>query len=435
MEAKSQVPEAGVMTWRPDYSEDPHPLCAGRQVAGPVRRGVLDGLPVWLVSGYDNVRRLMADPRASSDACHAGPAARAVQADDPHPLLRSMTRLDPPGHTRLRKLAARAFTARRVQALQPRIQQVTGQLIAAMLPAGRADLVGDFALPLPIAVITDLLGVPDQGRPEFLYWAGICAGVSEGDPGRRQQALIQMSGFLDMLIESKSSQRGGGAGEGDLLDGLITARDEGDRLSHDELLAMAFLLLAAGYETTASLIGNGVLALLHHPDQMAALRADPARAGAAVEEFLRYDGPLKIAPRLRFTTTDIPVAGTVIPAGETVLIFLSAASRDPARFPRPDMLDIGRDATGHLAFGHGVHYCPGAPLARLQAQIAVTALITRLDKLALAPGTLSWRHSYALHSLKSLPVTFTPAATDPAGVIPSAPPWCPAGTGGRGMST
>lgn len=349
-------------TWRPDYSEDPHPLCAGRQVAGPVRRGVLDGLPVWLVSGYDNVRRLMADPRASSDVCHAGPAARAVpwvQADNPHPLLRSMTRQDPPGHTRLRKLVTQAFTARRTQALRPRIQQVTGQLIAAMLPAGHADLVGDFALPLPIAVIMDLLGVPDQRRPDFLYWAGICAGVNEGDLDRRQEALIQMSGYLDTLIESKRSQRGGGAGEGDLLDGLIAARDEGDRLSHDELLAMAFLLLVAGYETTASLIGNGVLALLHHPDQMAALRADPAKAGAAVEEFLRYDGPLKIAPRLRFTTTDIPVAGTVIPAGETVLMFLSAASRDPDRFPDPDVFDIGRDATGHLGFGHGVHYCLG----------------------------------------------------------------------------
>lgn len=415
-------------TWRPDYSEDPHPLCVDRQVAGPVRRGVLDGLPVWLVSGYDNVRRLMADPRASSDVCQAGPAARAVpwvQADNPHPLLRSMTRQDPPGHTRLCKLVTRAFTARRIQALRPRIQQVTGQLIAAMLPAGHADLVGDFALPLPIAVIIDLLGVPDRGRPDFLYWAGICAGVNEGDLDRRQEALIQMSGYLDTLIESKSSQRGGGAEEGDLLDGLIAARDEGDRLSHDELLAMAFLLLVAGYETTASLIGNGVLALLHHPDQMAALRADPARAGAAVEEFLRYDGPLKIAPRLRFTTTDIPVAGTVIPAGETVLMFLSAASRDPDRFPDPDVFDIGRDATGHLGFGHGVHYCLGAPLARLEAQIAVTALITGLDKLALAPGPLSWRHSYALHSLKSLPVTFTPAATDPAGVIPTASPMVP----------
>lgn len=196
-----------------------------------------------------------------------------MQADSPHPLLRSMTRQDPPGHTRLRKLVTRAFTARRIEALRPRIQQVTGQLIAAMLPAGHANLVGDFALPLPIAVIMDLLGVPGQRRPDFLYWAGICAGVSEGDLDRRQEALIQMSGYLDTLVESKSSQRGGGAGEGDLLDGLITARDEGDRLSHDELLAMAFLLLAAGYETTTSLIGNGVLALLHHPDQLAVLRA------------------------------------------------------------------------------------------------------------------------------------------------------------------
>lgn len=405
-------------TWRPDYSEDPHPLFADAKVLGLVRQGVLDGVPVWLVSDYDDVRRLLADPGVSSDVHHAGPAARAVpwlQADNPHPLLRHMARLDPPEHTRLRRLVTNAFTARQVEALRPRVQQITDQLIADIRPVGRADLISDFALPLPLTVIADLLGVPDLGRTEFLSWAGICAGVEEGDLARRQQALVHLTSFLDDLIGHKSAQRASGAGDGSLLDGLIAVRDEGDLLSHHELLATAFLLLVAGYETTAALIGNGMLALLRHPDQLAALRADPAKVAPAVEEFLRYDGPVKITPSLRFTTTEIRVGGIVIPAGEAVLPFLGAADRDPGRFPGPATLDVGRDATGHLGFGHGVHRCLGAPLARLEAQMAFTALLTRLDGLELGPGDPSWRHSYALHSLKSLPVTFTPMST-PSGL-------------------
>lgn len=398
-------------TWRPDHSNDPHPLFADRNVSEPVRQGVLDGVPVWLVSGYDDVRRLLADPRVSSDVRHAGSAARAVpwlQAGNLHPLLMHMARRDPPEHTRLRRLVTKTFTARRVEALRPRVQQITDRLIADIGPAGRADLITDFALPLPVTVIADLLGVPDLRRTEFLSWAGICAGVEEGDLARREQALVHLTGYLDELIGHKSAQRAAGAGDGTLLDGLIAVREEGDLLSHHELLATAFLLLVAGYETTAALIGNGMLALLRHPDQLAALRADSAKVAAAVEEFLRYDGPVKVTPSLRFTTTEIRVAGTRIPAGEAVLPFLSAADRDPSRFPGPATLDIGRDATGHLGFGHGVHHCLGAPLARLEAQIAFTTLLTRLDGLELGPGEPSWRHSYALHSLKSLPLTFTP---------------------------
>ena len=399
-------------TWRPDHSDDPHLLFADAQVAGPVWLGVLDGVPVWLVSEYDDVRRLLADPGVSSDVRHAGPAARAVpwlQADNPHPLLRHMARRDPPEHTRLRGLVTKAFTSRRVEALRPRVQQIADQLIADILPAGRADLISDFALPLPLTVIADLLGVPNLNRMEFLSWAGICAGVDEGDLGRRQQALVHLTGYLDNLIVDKSAaHRASGAGDSSLLDGLIAARDKGDLLSHEELLATAFLLLVAGYETTAALIGNGMLALLRHPDQLAVLRADPAKVALAVEEFLRYDGPVKATPSVRFTTTDTGVAGMVIPAGEAVLPFLSAANRDPSRFPDPATLDIDRDATGHLGFGHGVHHCLGAPLARLEAQVAFTALLTSLDGLELGPGAPSWRHSYALHSLKSLPVTFTP---------------------------
>lgn len=397
--------------WRPEYSEDPYPFFAEPRVQSPLIRGVLEGVPVWLVTRYDDVRRLLADATVSNDPLRAGPAAReagwVLQADNPHPLVRSMVRVDPPEHTRLRKLVTKAFTARRVEALRPRVQQITGQLLETMLPRGHADLIGDFALPLPFTLISELLGVPQDCREEFRRWSNVFVGVDEDGFEHRPAALQYLTGFLETLIEQKTTRSP--AGDGNLLDIAIAARDKGDQLSRSELLSLAFLLLAAGYETTASLIGNGMLALLYHPGQLAALRADPGMIEAAIEEFLRYDSPVKIAPALRFTTAEVRVAGTAIPAGETLLLFLSAANRDPGRFSRPDMLDVRRDAGGHIAFGHGAHYCLGAPLARLQAQEAFPALITRLDQMALAagPGGLAWRYSFQLHSLKSLPVTFT----------------------------
>jgi len=404
--------EIAITAWRPAYSEDPHSFFAEPQIQSPVSRGVLEGVPVWLVTRYDDVRRLLADPSVSNDMRNAGPATRAVpwvQADNPHPMTRNLVRLDPPEHTRLRKLVAKAFTARQVEALRPRIQQITDQLTASILPAGQADLITDFALPLTVTVLSELLGVPEDGREEFAYWSDTYVGVHEGDLDRRPEALLHLTDYLDRLIEHKGAQRAAGAEEGTLLDGLIAARDEGDQLSHDELLSLALILVIGGYETTAGLVGNGMLALLNHPAQLAALRADPTRIPGAIEEFLRYDGPVKIASMLRFTTAEVRVADTVIPPGETLVLFLSAANRDPDRFPHPDALDVGRDASGHMAFSHGVHHCPGAPLARIEAQAAFTALITRFDGLVPGPGGPVWRHSYQLHSLKSMPVTFTPA--------------------------
>ncbi len=407
--------EIGGATWRPAFTDDPHPFFAEQRVPAPVSRGELDGVPVWLITRYDDVRRLLADPSVSSDPRHVGPAAGAVPwvgASNPNVLTRHIVRLDHPEHTRLRKLVVRAFTARRVEAMRPRVQQITDELAARLLPRGRADLVSDFALPIPITVISELLGVPEDGRQQFLRWGNIYLGVDEGDIGRRPEALGHISEYLSGLIDRKSGQRADGAEDASLLDALIAVRDEGDRLSHDELLAMAFLLLVAGYETTAGLIGNGMLALLHHPDQLAALRAGPSRIGAAIEEFLRYDTSVKM-PALRFTTAEIEVADAVIPAGEALVLFLSAANRDPGRFHNAGELDIGRDASGHVGFGHGMHFCLGAPLARLEAEIAFTTLLTRFSGLALGPGGPVWRYAFQLHSLKSLPVTFTPVPAAP----------------------
>ena len=405
--------DASVTIWRPSYSVEPHPFLAESQVTEPLRRGTLEGVPVWLVSRYEDVRRLLADPRLSNDPLNAGPAARAVpwiQADSPHPLVRHLLRIDPPEHTRLRKLLTSAFTARRVAALRPRIEQTAAGMADRILPAGQADLVNDFALPLSFTMIADLLGVPEVGRKEFLEAGDLYV----TDVTRRQEAVTQLTSYLGQLIERRSARRqaagGGRSGteDGGLIDGLLAARDESGQLSHDELLSLVFLLLIAGSETTANLIGNGLLALLHHPAQLAALRADPALLGDAIEEFLRFDGPLKIAPAFRFATADIEVAGTVIPAGETVVLFLSAANRDPARFPEPEVLDIGRDSAGHLGFGHGLHFCLGAPLARIEAQAGFTTLLTRFGNLAIGPGGPVWRRSFQLHILAAMPITFTP---------------------------
>ena len=402
--------DIGGMTWRPGYTGDPHPFFAEPQILAPVSRGVLDGVPVWLVTRYEDVRRLLADPAVSSDPQRAGPAAAAIAwvgAGQPTAPTRHMVRLDPPDHTRLRKLVARAFTGRRVAALRPRVQQITDDLAGTLLPRGRADLVSDFALPLPVTVISELLGVPAGGRQQFVRWSNVYLGVEEGDAGRRPEALGHIRDYLGDLIDHTSRHPAGGAQDASVLDALIAVRGAGDRLSHDELLAMAFLLLAAGYETTASLISNGILALLHHPDQLAALQADPARIGPATQELVRYDSPVKM-PMLRFTTAPIQVAGAVIPAGQTLVLFLSAANRDPGRFRAAGDLNTGRTAAGHVGFGHGVHFCLGAPLARLEAEIAFTALLTRFPGLALGPGTPAWRHSFQVHSLKTLPVSFTP---------------------------
>jgi cytochrome P450 len=291
---------------------------------------------------------------------------------------------DAPVHTRLRRLVAREFTTRRVAALQPRIQAVTDELLDAALREPVADLVEALALPLPMTVICELLGVPDLDRKSFRGWSN---DIVAGTPESEAAAFEAMSHYLTELIEDK---RCSGPGD-DLLSALIRTRyEDGDRLSPDELVGMAFLLLVAGHETTVNLISNGVLALLRHPDQLAALRARPELIDGAVEEMLRYDGPVETTT-WRFAREPLTIAGTPIAQGEPVLVALAGADRDPQRFPEPDTFDIRRPAQGHIAFGHGIHYCLGAPLARMEARIAIPSLLARAPGLALVPEPLDWR--------------------------------------------
>ncbi|APE34408.1 cytochrome [Nocardia mangyaensis] len=389
-----------------DFFDDPHAHYRRWRADGPVHRVRFpDDVVRWVVVGYPEARAALADPRLRKDMASAAAILdnkRQVPPTDPQSLalLTHMLSTDPPGHTRLRKLVNKAFTTRRVAALRPRIEEITEALLEAMATADEVDLMDTFANPLPVTVICELLGVPFADRDDFQSWTRSLIGVPGEADEERSAAAAAMTRYLSNLVRAKQSEPAD-----DLLSQLTLTDDDGDRLTDPELVAMAFLLLVAGHETTVNLIGNGVYALLRDPEQWAALRADPEAVPAAVEEFLRFDGPVDMAT-VRFTAEPVTMGGTEIPAGELVYVALSAANRDPARFPEPDALTIDGPTAGHLAFGHGIHFCVGAPLARLEADIAFTLLLRRFPALRLAPtaDTARWQTSTLIRGLLDLPV-------------------------------
>jgi cytochrome P450 len=390
-----------------EFIQNPHTLYGTLRREAPVREVIMPrGLKVWLVTRYADVRDALADSSLHKDMRKAqhlierhsthGTSARSGQELAAH-----MMNADPPDHTRLRRLVSAAFTVRRVEQMRPRIEEITENLLANLADRDKVDLLEDFAIPLPSTVIGELLGVPPHDHDEFRRWTiELVSGLS---PEAVAKAAQDMAAYLAKLIADKRANPAD-----DLLTALIQVRDEdgdGDRLTEPELVAMAFLLLAAGYETTVNLIGNGMLALLSNPDQFAALKADPSLLPSAIEEFLRYDGPVNLAT-LRYTVAPIRLGDVDIPEGEFVLVSLSAANRDDERFPDGDRLDITRSSSGHLAFGHGAHFCVGAQLARFEGQIAIGRLLERFPNMALAaePGDIKWRNSEHLRGLESLPV-------------------------------
>jgi cytochrome P450 len=309
-----------------------------------------------------------------------------------------MLNSDPPDHERLRRLVTKAFTARRIERLRPRIEEITTGLLDAIGDRREIDLLDEFAFPLPITVICELLGMSTEGNDDFRRWSNLL--LSNASREGVEVAAREMGQALIDLVEAKRADPGD-----DLLSALVASRDADDRLSEGELVAMAFLLLVAGHETTVNLIGNGVLALINNPEQQAELRADRSLLPRAIEEFLRYQGPLNHAT-LRFTLAPAEIGGVTVPDGEFVVVSLSSANRDERRFGDPDHLDIHRDAGGHLGFGHGIHYCLGAPLARLEAEIAFTGLLDRFDRIELGVPAeeLSWRQGNLIRGLERLPV-------------------------------
>ncbi|MFJ7188073.1 cytochrome P450 family protein [Streptomyces bacillaris] len=380
----------------PDFTANPYPYYAKLRAEGPVHTVRTEQMErIWLIVGYEEARAALADQRFGKDW-----RATGRWADEVNPISSNMLELDAPHHTRLRRLVAREFTPRRIEALRPRVTEITTELLDAMVPAGSADLVDALAFPLPMTVICELLGVPDIDRDAFRE---LSSAIVTPTPAQREAAdpVGAMSDYLIQLIEEKRSSPGD-----DLMSALIRTRDEGgDGLSGEELVGMAFVLLVAGHETTVNLISNGVRALLDHPDQLALLRADPGLLEGAVEEMLRYDGPVETAT-FRFTREEITVGSTVIPYDEPVLVALASGGRDPEKFTDPDTFDIRRAPQGHLAFGHGAHYCLGAPLARMEARIAIGALLERCPELARDPagGEPEWLPGLLMRGVRRLPV-------------------------------
>jgi cytochrome P450 len=380
-----------------------HAAYAALAATGPVHRITLpSGQPAWLITGYQEVRQALHDPRIIKREATGAILGRGLLSAELMAATSShMLNNNGCDHTRLRRLVSAAFTRRRIEQLAPRIQQITDELLDMMADAARVELIDAFAYPLPITVICELLGVPAQRRAQFHDLSFITAGRGAlGDPEVFVAASTAMVSFLRELVAAKRADL-----TDDLLSSLVAVCDGADQLSEDELTSMAWLLLVAGHETTVNLIGNGVLTLLTHPEQLALLRAQPHRLGAAIEELLRFSGPVQVATP-RHTTEPVNIGGVTIPADQIVIFALLAANRDPACTAQPDTLDITRIDNPHLAFGHGIHHCLGAPLARLEGRIALGNLFARFPRLRLAtpPEHLTWRPSVIMHRLDALPV-------------------------------
>lgn len=399
-----------LQAWGAFDLDDPFPLFARVRELGPVHKVRLaDGHDAWLVLRYEEAKQALNDHRLSKDMQAAMTASADVVAEGlPGPALaRHMLTMDPPDHTRLRRLVSGAFTPRRISALRPRVQALVDDLlggIAAAGPDATVDLVTAFALPLPYTVICELLGLPEADRAALgkAFTDLFLPHDGPEPPPAATAGAAHIIDYLDSWVEAKRAAPGE-----DLVSALIAARDGEHRLDDRELRSTLFQLFVAGHDTTASLIGNGVAALLRNPAQLAALRADLTLVPRAVEEFLRFDAPVPHST-FRWTSEPVEIGGVTIPAGEQVLIALAAANRDPERFDGPDHLDVSRAENRHIAFGHGIHFCLGAPLGRMEGEIAFTSLLTRFPELRLAvpPDELRWGHGdgLVLRGLSALPV-------------------------------
>ncbi|MFD8296825.1 cytochrome P450 [Streptomyces bauhiniae] len=418
-EAPAQRPAPDLFTW--EFAADPYPAYAWLREHAPVRWTKLpSGVDAWLVTRYADAKQALADQRLSKNPAHHAETAQAkgktgIPGERKADLMTHLLNIDPPDHTRLRRLVSKAFTPRRVAEFAGRVQELTDDLIDRFAEKGSADLIHEFAFPLPIYAICDLLGVPREDQDDFRDWAGMMIRHGGGPRGGVARSVKKMRGYLADLIHRKRQALPAEPAPGeDLISALIRASDHGEHLTENEAAAMAFILLFAGFETTVNLIGNGTYALLTHPEERHRLQHSLAAGETGllqtgVEELLRYDGPVELAT-WRYATEPLTIGGQDIAAGDPVLVVLAAADRDPERFADPDLLDLGRRDNQHLGYGHGIHYCVGAPLARLEGQTALATLLTRLPDLALGadPAELRWRGGLIMRGLRTLPVEFTP---------------------------
>lgn len=392
----------------PKFKANPFPFFENMRAERPVFSTVLpDKTSIWLLTRYDDVNALLKDTRFAKNKRNAlTPEQLRRQPWVPpmfRPLERNMLDLDQPDHTRLRTLVHKAFTPHLIAKMGARVQSLADELLERVSQKGEMDLIRDYALPLPLTLITEILGVPTADRDKFHKWSKVIVSVNQFNSNWRVlPAIWQFNRYLRRFFKIRRADP-----QDDLVSALIRAEEAEDKLSEDELLAMVFLLLVAGHETTVNLIGSGALALLQHPDQLQKLRRAPALVKTAVEELLRYTSPVFMSTE-RYAREDVIIHGATIKRGEMALGVIGSANRDEKVFEKPNELDIARDPNKHLSFGQGIHFCLGAPLARLEGQIAVNTLLRRMPELRLKASTdsLRWSSSLILRGLESLPVEF-----------------------------
>jgi pimeloyl-[acyl-carrier protein] synthase len=389
----------------PEFHADPYPFYRALREKDPVHQSPMG---FWVLTRYDDVVTSLRDPRYGRDGF--APLIEATYGPETAEgnLPRSMLMRDPPDHTRLRALVNKAFTPRVIEGMRAHIQAIVDRLLDKVQDARSMDVIDDLAYPLPVTVICEMLGVPLDDQNAIRGWSSDIARSLDAiglmaDPdivARGVAARRNLTEYFRRLLPERRQHP-----KADLLSLLIAVEEQGDKLNEGELLAMCLLLFIAGHETTVNLIGNGTLALLEHPDQMAKFKDDPALIPSAIEEFLRYDSPVQWTARI--TNASVELGGREIPSGSMIIVAIGAANRDPSHFPDPDRLDIARADNRHVSFGFGIHFCLGAPLARVEGQIALGTLLRRMPDLALQTGaTLDWRESSALRGLKRFPVTF-----------------------------
>jgi cytochrome P450 len=393
--------------WTPEFIADPYPFYHRLRVTDPMH---LTPLELYVASRHADVSEILRDKRFGKDFI-----GRMTRRSGPQileePVYRSMShwmlQLDPPDHGRLRGLVVRAFTARRIEDMRPRIQQIVDEIIDHVEPRGRMDLIADFAFRLPVTVISDMLGIPQEER-QVVFTSSRTAGrlldlapLSPAEIEEQNADNLAMAAYFQRLFELRRREPGN-----DLTTHLVQAEEDGNKLTNEELTANIILLFGAGHETTVNLIGNGLLALHRNPDQLQLLKSDPSLMANAIEELLRYDSSVQVTGRTTLEDVD-EIGGIPLEKGQTVVCLLGSANRDPAVYPDPDRLDITRRDVRPLSFGGGIHYCVGAQLARIEGEIAIGTLLRRLPNLRLSDiDHPDWRQTFVLRGLNKLPASW-----------------------------
>jgi cytochrome P450 len=392
---------------KPEILANPYPLYHRLRTEDPVHWDPY--LNAWVVTRYADVVKVLLEPYFSAKTTPTPEQLTTVGLEALNPIaqvmIRQMLFLDPPAHSRIRGIASKAFTPRRVESLRVHIQHIVDRLLDAVQDTGRMDVIEDLAVPLPTTVMAELLGMPPGDREQLKAWSADFAevlGNFQYNPERASKVLRCVNDMTAYFHEAIHSARG--ERSDNLISAFVAAEDQGDRLTEDEIIANMVVTMVGGQETTTNLIGNGMLTLLRNPDQLERLLADPALIPSAVEELLRYESPSQHTARMTLEETEI--GGTAIRKGQGVIAVMGAANRDPARFPDPDRVDVGRQDNRHVAFGWASHFCFGAPLARLEGHTAFATLLRRMPEMRLDPGPLTWRPNLGLRGLTALSVSF-----------------------------